>query len=261
VVFPALHGPLGEDGTVQGALDLMDIPYVGSGVAASATAMDKPLAKRVFRGVGLPVAAEVVVEPEAFARDAAAICERTVSELGLPIFVKPARLGSSVGVYRVDDAEGLRPALAECLRHNGTALAEAFLAGRELTAPVIEEPETGELRALPLIEIRAIGHAFFDYTSKYTEGHNEELCPAPLPDDLAVGIADLALRAHRALGCRGMSRTDVILTDKGPVILETNTIPGLTAASLIPKAAAAAGLSFDAFVSGLVACAVARPAR
>lgn len=257
VVFPALHGPMDEDGTVQAALLLLGIPFVGSGVAASAAAMDKPLTKHVFRGVGVPVAADVTVDREEWRRDAAGVCARVAAQVGLPVFVKPARLGSSVGVHRVTSADSLAAALDDCVGRHGVALAESLLVGRELTAPVLEDPATGEPQALPLIEIRPLmGHAFFDYTAKYTDGHNEELCPAPLDAATTAAVQALGLAAHRAMGCRGMSRTDFILTERGPVALEINTIPGLTRESLIPKAATAAGLTFPELIDRLIRCAL-----
>ena len=256
VVFPAMHGPMDEDGTVQAALLLLGLPFVGSGVAASATAMDKPLSKLVFRGVGIPVGRDVTVDRDGWRRDPAGVCAQVRETVGLPVFVKPARLGSSVGVHKVTEADALAAALDDCVGRHGTALAEELLVGRELTAPVLEAPQTGEPAALPLIEIRPVGHDWFDYESKYTDGHNEEICPAPLDAETTLAVQALGLAAHRALGCRGMSRTDFILTAQGPVALETNTIPGLTRESLIPKAAAAAGLSFSAFIDRLLRCAL-----
>lgn len=256
VVFPALHGPMDEDGTVQAALLLLGIPFVGSGVAASSAAMDKPLSKRVFRGVGIPIARDVTVDRDEWRRDPGGVCARVVEQVGLPVFVKPARLGSSVGVHRVTAPDTLAAALDDCVSRHGAAIAEALLVGRELTAPILEDPGTGEPVALPLIEIRPVGHEWFDYESKYTDGHNEEICPAPLDDATTTAVQAIGLLAHRALGCRGMSRTDVILTAEGPVVLETNTIPGLTRESLIPKAAAAAGLTFPGFIDRLIRCAL-----
>lgn len=256
VVFPALHGPMDEDGTVQAALLLLGIPFVGSGVAASAAAMDKPMTKHIFRGVGIPVAADVTVDANDWRRDAAGICARVLEQVGLPVFVKPARLGSSVGVHKVTAPDALAAAIDDCVTRHGVTLVETLLVGRELTAPVLEDPATGEPMALPLIEIRLLGHDFFDYVAKYTDGHNEEICPAPVDAATTEAVQAIALAAHRALGCRGMSRTDFILTERGPIVLETNTIPGLTGESLIPKSAAAAGLSFAAFVDRLIRCAL-----
>ena len=261
VVFPALHGPMGEDGTLQGALEMLGLPFVGSGVTASALAMDKPLTKRVYRDAGFLVAPEVVIEPASWARQADVLSSRVLSELGLPVFVKPARLGSSVGIHRVTDPALLSSAITACVESAGATLVEALIEGREVTAAVLDDPDTGEPEALPLVEIRPIGHDFFDYVAKYTSGHNEEICPAPVDADTTARVKELGLRAHRVLGCRGMSRTDFILTNDGPLVLETNTIPGLTTESLIPKAARAAGMSFPAFIDRVVRCAMLRAAE
>ncbi len=256
VAFLALHGAFGEDGRVQGALDLLGIPYQGSDVAASALAMDKGRAKAVFRDAGLPVAPDVVVR-----RGDAVDWRDVAEELGLPAYVKTPGSGSSVGVERVETPEELGAAATRLLEEAQEVIVETSLPGREFTAPVLEAPD-GTPHALPAIEIRPVSAAFFDYEAKYTEGATQELCPAPIDDALAERIATLGVAAHRALGCRDYSRTDILLDAQGePRVIETNTLPGLTPASLFPKAARAAGMTFEGFVAALLERALARRGR
>lgn len=240
VVIVALHGPWGEDGRIQGMLDILGLPYTGSGVLASSLAMDKVMAKKILALEGLDVPLGVAVGR---ADDPAA---RSVP---LPAFVKPVQQGSSLGSAIVEDAGALEAAIAEALRYDDRALVEERLAGRELTVAVIGNDE---LQALPVIEI-VTEHAFFDYGAKYDAGESEELCPAPIPEDAARRAQEIAVRAHRALGCRGMSRTDLIWGADGRMaVLEVNTIPGMTANSLLPKAARAAGISFERLLERLI---------
>jgi len=243
-VLIALHGPWGEDGKIQGMLDILGVPYTGSGVLASALAMDKVMAKMFLASHGLEVPRGV----EVTSADAAAA--RTVP---LPAFVKPVQQGSSVGSSIVDDPDGLEAAIAEALRYDDRALVEERAIGRELTVAVIGNDE---LQALPVIEI-VTKHAFFDYRAKYDAGESEEIVPADIPPAVARRAQELGLRAHQALRCRGMSRTDLTWTeDDRMVVLEVNKIPGMTANSLVPKAARAAGISFEALLEKLVAWAL-----
>lgn len=246
VAFIAMHGADGEDGRVQGALELLGIPYQGSAVAASAVALDKLRTKQVFESVGLPVARDVRirrgdrVDPAGIAAD-----------LGLPIVVKTAESGSSVGVEVVHSEAALASRVEALLVQSAALVCETWLPGREFTCAVLDGAD-GRASALPLVEIRPREGRFFDYETKYDPNAVDELCPAPIPQDLADKMADLGVRAHRALGCRDYSRTDIKLDGAGaPRLLETNTLPGLTAASLMPKAAAAAGMSFDALIAHL----------
>ncbi len=240
VVLIALHGPWGEDGKIQGMLDILGVPYTGSGVLASALAMDKVMAKKVLAAEGLDVPRGVAVTR---ADDPLA---RTVP---LPVFVKPVQQGSSVGSAIVERADQLEAAIADALRYDERALVEERAIGRELTVAVIGKDE---LQALPVIEI-VTQHAFFDYRAKYDSGESEEIVPAVIPDEVARRAQELGLQAHRALGCRGMSRTDLIWTDDDRlVVLEVNTIPGMTANSLLPKAARSAGISFEALLGKLL---------
>ncbi len=250
--FIAMHGPFGEDGRIQALCDLMHVPYVGSDVTGSAVAMDKWLAKCVYRSAGIPTPEAVLVDPRAFEGSPGPVLDAVETALGLPCVVKTTRLGSSVGVGVAQDREALRSRIDDALRYGG-ALCEGFHPGRELTVPVLEDPDTGEPAALPVIEIVVKGPSrFFDTTSKYDPALADEVCPAPIPPDLERTVRDLAVRAHRALMLRGFSRTDFLVDDRGVWTLETNTIPGLTEVSLFPRAARVAGMTFADLVRVLV---------
>jgi D-alanine-D-alanine ligase len=242
VVLIALHGTWGEDGKIQGLLDTIGIPYTGSGVLASALAMDKVMAKTVLEAKGLDVPKGAVVRS---VKDADLDAARAV---GLPAFVKPVASGSSVGASIVRRAEDLAPAITDALRYDDRALVEEYLKGKELTVAVIGNDD---LTPLPVIEI-VPKREFFDYHAKYDSGESEEICPARIPDDVAKRAQDLAIRAHRALDCRGMSRTDFVWAGDRMVALEVNTIPGMTANSLLPRAAKAAGIPFGDLLTRLV---------
>lgn len=250
--FILLHGVHGEDGTIQGFLDLLGIPYQGAGVLGSALAMDKNLAKVMYRLAGLPVAPWVMVEPGDL-RDSG----RIESAVGLPCVVKPVRQGSSIGMSIVRTLDQLPAALELALRHDGEVMVEAFLKGRELTAGVLGN---SELTALPLIEIIPDSrYDFFNYEAKYQPGATREVCPAPVSETVRARAQDYALRAHRSLQLRGYSRTDMILVGEELYLLETNTIPGMTPTSLLPQAAAEAGLPFAALLDRLIELALERP--
>ena len=237
VAFLALHGPWGEDGRLQGVLDLLGIPYTGSGVLASALAMDKAMAKTVLAANGLDVPeGEIITSPG----DRPSIAP--------PSVVKPVENGSSFGMTMVDDADTYPAAIAEALRYDRRALVEERIGGRELTVGVIG---LDDLQALPVIEI-VPKRAFFDYQAKYDASASDELCPAPIPDEVAHRAQDFALRAHRALGCRAISRTDLMWDGDRMAVLEVNTMPGMTPNSLVPKAAAVAGISYGELVDRLI---------
>jgi D-alanine-D-alanine ligase len=245
VAFILLHGPFGEDGTVQGFLDLLDIPYQGSGVLGSAIAMDKNLAKILYRNAGLKV-------PEWYmaAQDDIDNPSKILGHLGLPLVIKPASQGSSLGMTiarsEEDIAEGLKKAFA--IDHK--VMVEEFISGREITGGVIGNDT---ITALPLVEIiPGDEYEFFDYEAKYQPGATKEICPAELDEPLTVRAQNCALAAHRALQLRGYSRTDMIISNDDIYILETNTIPGMTPTSLLPQAAAAAGLDFSALLDRLI---------
>lgn len=250
--FIAMHGPFGEDGRVQALCDLMHLPYVGSDVIGSAVAMDKWLAKCVYRAHGIPTPDAVLVDRSEFEESRGGVLRAVEGRLGLPCVVKTTRLGSSVAVWVVCDREDLERCIEDALCHGG-ALCEAYHPGRELSVPVLEAVETGKPTALPVIEIVVKGDSrFFDYKSKYDPALADEICPADIPWEVEVMVRDLAIRAHRALMLRGFSRTDFLVDDKGVWTLETNTIPGLTEVSLFPKAARVAGLTFADLVRVLV---------
>ncbi len=242
VVFISLYGTWGEDGRIQGLLDTLGIPYTGSGVLASALAMDKVMAKTVLAAAGLDVPRGVVVSASGGAE------LEHARRVGLLAFVKPVGGGSSVGASLVRRPEDLGPAIARALSVDDRALVEEYLVGRELTVAVIG---TDDLVPLPVIEI-VTKREFFDYRAKYDSGESEEIVPARIPDETARRAQDTAVRAHLALGCRGMSRTDFVWSDDRLVALEVNTIPGMTANSLLPKAARAAGIEFGDLCARLV---------
>ena len=248
VAFIALHGPWGEDGKLQGVLELLGIPYTGSGVLASALAMDKVMAKTVLAANGLDVPEGEVVTS---ATDRPSIQP--------PSVVKPVESGSSFGLTMIEDPAAYPAAIAEALRFDRRALVEERIRGRELTVGVIG---LDDLRALPVIEIVPKG-ASFDYHAKYDPSASDELCPAPIPDEVAARAQDFAIRAHRALGCRGISRTDLMWAGERMVVLEVNTMPGMTPNSLVPKAATVAGITYAELVDRLVGWALvpAEPRR
>jgi D-alanine-D-alanine ligase len=263
VAFIALHGPYGEDGTIQGLLELLGIPYTGSRVLASALAMDKLRSRQVGTTAGLPFPASVVVDGGAWPGNRAKVRSQVAKELKFPCVVKPNAQGSSIGVTIVRRADALVPAIEEALQYGEVVLVEEYLRGTELTCAILEDPKTGIPAALPLVEI-VPRRDFFDYQAKYM-GASEEIVPARVPAALARQAQQLAVRAHRALGCEGMSRVDMFASGKKIVLLEVNTIPGLTPGSLLPKAAAAAGIDFPELVNRIIGNALrrkrARPPR
>ncbi len=234
-VFIALHGRSGEDGTVQGALEVMGIPYTGSGVMASALAMDKWRTKLVWLASGIPTPVYEMLTADF---DAVAVAER----LGLPLIVKPAHEGSSIGITKVESLEKFGPAYELAARHDGSVIAEQFIAGRELTAAILNDAP------LPLVRIAA-PEGNYDYHNKYFGEATQYHCPSGLPAELEVRIQTQALAAFKVLGCQGWGRLDVMLdANDQPWFLEMNTIPGMTDHSLVPMAARARGIAFDDLV-------------
>lgn len=244
--FILLHGRHGEDGTVQGFLDLLDIPYQGSGVLGSAIAMDKGLSKELYRLHRLPVA-----EWRILGRDEAIDPQELIEVFGLPLVVKPVHEGSSLGLSLVRSEEQLVAGIKRALEHDTEIMVERYIKGRELTVGVFGNRQ---LTALPVIEIvPGPGYDFFNYQAKYQAGASSEICPAPIGDAATAQAQALGLAAHRALRLRGYSRSDMILTPSGEMyLLETNTIPGMTATSLMPQAAAVHGLPFPKFLETLI---------
>jgi D-alanine-D-alanine ligase len=247
VAFPALHGPYGEDGTIQGLLEVLGVPYVGSGTLASALAMDKTMAKKVFAADGIPLARGFEVRRADFASDPEGTVDRVAALL--PVVVKPVHQGSSIGIGMASRREELERVLRDAFAFDPRVLVEERIVGTELTAAVIGNRE---LQALPLVEIVA-KRAFFDYEAKYDPAASDEICPARVSPETTREAQEIAMRAHRALGCRGLSRTDLIATaDRGLFVLELNTLPGMTVNSLLPKAARAAGIPFADLLDRLV---------
>jgi D-alanine-D-alanine ligase len=246
VVFPILHGPPGEDGTFQGFLETIGLPYVGSGVCSSAFAIDKVVARQIFREHGLRVARGLVVRRDEEIGEAV---QRVRSGLGLDVVVKPASQGSAVGASLVDDPDDLEKALEQALAYEERVLVEERIHGREITAAVLER---NGIEVLPIIEVRTPPGSWYDYEHRYTEGLSEHLVPAPLPDAQYHRVEEMARVAHRALGCRDLSRADFVVPEGEPVLLEVNTLPGMTPTSLYPDAAQAGGLSFADLVAHFV---------
>ncbi len=239
VAFVALHGRYGEDGSVQGLLDVLHIPYTFSGVAASAVASEKQLAKAVFKDAGIPIPEGVDLPAGISLTDEAV--DALVDRLGLPLFVKPAANGSSFGITRASERSELAGAIELAGRAGGRVLVESCVEGTEITVPVIGNDDA---HALPIVEI-VTGAEFYDLKVKYEPSSMHHVIPARLEAGVYAHAQDLAVRAHRALGCRGCSRSDFIVRADGtPVILETNTIPGMTAESLLPDSARHGGIEF-----------------
>jgi len=254
-VFVALHGRYGEDGTLQGALELLGLPYTGSGPMASSLAMDKTMTKRVWLQHGLPTPAFELLDADSELR--------TVPDrLGLPLILKPPHEGSTVGITKVVGYSDMKTGYAQAAHFDAAVLAEQFIAGRELTVAVLGTGRSA--RALPVIEIVAPG-GNYDYEHKYFSDDTQYFCPADLPDDVARQVADIAVRAYRALDCAGWGRIDFMLdADNRPWLLEANTSPGMTGHSLVPMAAKAVGMSYAELCVSILseaACKVHSPAR
>ncbi|PIE66429.1 MAG: D-alanine--D-alanine ligase [Desulfobacterales bacterium] len=244
--FILLHGLYGEDGTIQGFLELLDIPYQGSGVLGSAIAMNKNLSKKIYRLNGLTVADWAMAEPRDINNP-----KQLLTRLDLPVVVKPVKQGSSVGMTIVREQGKLADALKSAFDHDDEVMVEEYVKGRELTVGVIGNDN---LLPLPLIEIIPDQRFdFFDYEAKYAPGASEEICPADVGDNIREKAQQWAVIAHRSLELRGYSRTDMILREDGELfVLETNTIPGMTPTSLFPQAAAEAGLPFPELLDHLI---------
>jgi D-alanine-D-alanine ligase len=257
VVFPVLHGPYGEDGTIQGLLELAGVPYVGAGVLASAVGMDKEFTKKLLMAEGLPVGAHAVLRPSQATLDAG---QR--ERLGLPIFVKPARGGSSIGVSRATSWGELPAAIAHARQHDPKVIVEAAVAGRELECGVLEFPD-GTVQASTVGEIRVVGvrgreDPFYDFASKYLDDAAELDVPAKVDDEVSEAVRALAIRAFRAIDCQGLARVDFFLTEDGPLINEVNTMPGFTAISMYPRMWSASGVDYPTLLTTMVETALAR---
>jgi D-alanine-D-alanine ligase len=255
VVFPALHGPPGEDGTVQGFLEILGFPYVGSGVHGSAAAMDKSIAKSVFLRAGLPVADDLIF---AHGTDAASAEAEILESLGDRVVIKPLRQGSAIGVTRIANAGDLKAGLAAALALGDGVLVEPYVLGREITVGVLDLHEEAPV-VFPVIEIRTAPDQWYDYTNRYAKGASEHIIPARLADTQNETLQQIALTAHRALSLRDLSRADFIVTDDDRIVLlEVNTLPGMTPTSLFPDGAQALGIDFPTLVDRLVRSALDR---
>lgn len=243
VAFLALHGKGGEDGTIQGFLETVGIPYTGSGVWSSATAVNKITSKFFYREAHIPTPQSMrIFSPHTSSKD-------IISQVGLPCVVKAATEGSALGVYICNSEQDVTDAVEKVFTVDSSAFVETFIKGSEFTVGVLgtDNPE-----ALPVIKIIPV-HEFYDYESKYAEGGSQHICPAPLSDEETKQAQDLALKAHRVLGCQGVSRTDLIQDENGKFwVLETNTLPGMTATSLLPDAAKVKGISFEQLCSTMI---------
>lgn len=248
VALIILHGRFGEDGTVQGLLDLLGIPYQGSGVLGSAMAMDKAIARTLYEKAGLSIPKGTVVE-----RDVPCSIESIIDQFGLPLVIKPVDQGSSVGMSIPSTNEALELGLFEAFKHSSRVLIEEYIQGTEITCGVIGN---SNLMSLPLVEIvPGQGHVFFDYVAKYQPGATKEICPARIDAHLTETAQKYAVVAHKALCLKGYSRTDMIVRDGRIYVLETNTIPGMTKTSLLPLAAQYAGIGFCSLLDKLIALA------
>lgn len=252
IAFNCLHGGSGENGTVQLLLDVLDLPYPGSGPQASALCMDKPRAKETLSRQGIPIPRGTIYKGE----DVEALCAATLVDYGLPLVCKPCNQGSSLGVRIVECEPDLVKAGSEILSKFGSLLIEEYIPGRELTAGILLLH--GKDRVLPLVEVEPKS-GFFDYTAKYSEGMSEFLVPAPLDRETTHLVQEVSLAAHKALSCSGFSRVDLRLDEEGrPFVLEVNTLPGMTPMSDLPRAAAAARITFPGLVEIMLETALQR---
>ncbi|GAA1143731.1 D-alanine--D-alanine ligase family protein [Ornithinicoccus hortensis] len=261
VVFPLLHGPFGEDGTLQGLLELADIRYVGCGVLASAAMMDKAMMKTVFTSAGLPVGPYVVITDARWRTDRDGVLAEA-GALDFPVFVKPARAGSSVGISKVTGPEGLAEAIESAREHDPKVLVEAGIDGRELEVGVLQGRDHAPPRVSEVGEIAVTGgHDFYDFGAKYLDEGNVELsCPAQVPDEVREEIRRIAAVAFEAAGCEGLSRVDCFYADDGRVLInEINTLPGFTPYSMYPQVWAASGIAYPDLIDELLQLALNRP--
>ncbi|TMJ00655.1 MAG: D-alanine--D-alanine ligase [Bacillati bacterium ANGP1] len=256
VAFIAMHGPYGEDGTVQGLLELLGVPYTGSGVLASALAMDKLRSRQLFEWHRIPVPGYLSVTASVW-RDRGRVHRQVAQALGYPCVVKPNAAGSSIGVSLVREPTALAPSVEAAFAYGPVVLIEEYVSGTEITCGIIDDPTTGDSVALPLIEV--VPHAeFYNYQAKYAAGGSEHIIPARVSARVAQEAGALALRAYQALGCEGMSRVDMIARGDDVVVLEVNTIPGMTATSLLPDAAKATGIKFPELLDRIIRSALRR---
>ncbi len=257
VVMPLLHGPYGEDGTIQGFLELVGVPYVGNGVLGSAAAMDKEFSKALFKAAGIPSADYAVVTTSDMLNNPESALER-IQDLGkLPFFVKPARSGSSVGISKVDSMTEIPAALEEAFKHDDKVIIEVGVVGREIECGVLDSLDGGALRVSVAGEITVRGLDFYDFEAKYVDSDAATLiCPADISSDQLAKMQQMARKAFKALGCKGLARVDFFLTDKGFMVNEINTMPGFTSISMFPRCWQESGLSYKNLIDELISLAL-----
>ncbi len=243
IAFMALHGKLGEDGTVQGMLELLRIPYTGSGVLSSALVMDKILSKQIMISKNIPTPEYIEINNEGSGGSEDEVDRAIREKIGYPVMIKPNTGGSTIGINLIKSRKVLKDGIKIASRYDRKTLIEKYITGRELTVGIIGRDPV----PLPIIEIKPI-HNFFDYKSKYAENMTRYKIPAPLGKELTKEILDISLKCHLVFGCYGISRVDLILDNSVPYVLEVNTMPGMTTTSLVPMAAGAAGIKFDHLV-------------
>lgn len=249
IIFNALHGTFGEDGRVQALLEYYDKKYTGSGITASALAMDKLRSREMFKLAGLQVPKTLKIRKGDNYQALLSVFTNKIA--GFPVVIKPCSNGSSVGVSIVKNSNQLNKALESAFQIEKKVLVEDFIGGTEVTCGVLDNGQS--ISALPVTEIvPKRGHKFFDYKAKYKSGHSDEITPARIGEDMTRKVQEVALKAHQLLGCRAYSRTDMIIKNDVIYVLETNTLPGLTANSLLPKAAAAAGLTMSQLINHII---------
>lgn len=252
VVLLAVHGTFGEDGTLQAALELHDIPFTGSSAVASLLAIDKIVSGELFQASGLTIPKTIMLDID----NAQSALDKIKAML--PVVIKPVRQGSSVGVSLVKDAESIQAACDLAMEHDHEIMVQEYIDGREVSCGVMHDPAKNELIALPPTEIIIKNGEFFDYNEKYSADGAEEITPADMPEELIAEIQAVARRAHEILGCSGYSRTDIIVRGKELVVIEINTLPGMTETSILPRQAAAAGMGFDQVLDMLIDNALAK---
>jgi len=262
LVFPLLHGPFGEDGTIQGFLELAGVPYVGNGVLASAAGMDKEFSKALFQAAGVPVTPHVVIREERWASDPESALEAVRGLGGLPVFVKPARAGSSVGVSKVKTWDAFGDAAALAFEHDNKLVVEFGLVGREVECAVLSSFDGKAPRVSVAGEIVVKGREFYDFDAKYQDEDSVDLIvPAAMSADQLAEMQTIARRAFAALGCEGLGRVDFFLTEQGFFVNEINTMPGFTPLSMFPSLWQASGVAYPALIDELIALALAKAAR
>jgi D-alanine-D-alanine ligase len=257
VVMPLLHGPFGEDGTIQGFFELVGVPYVGNGVLGSAAAMDKEFSKALFKAAGIPSPDYAVVTKSDMLNNPESALER-IKDLGkLPLFVKPARSGSSVGISKVDSLEEIPAALEEAFQHDDKLVIEVGVVGREIECGVLDALDGGALRVSVAGEITVRGRDFYDFEAKYVDSDAATLiCPADISAEELSKMQQMARKAFKALGCKGLARVDFFLTDKGFLVNEINTMPGFTSISMFPRCWQESGLSYKNLIDELISLAL-----